>query len=76
MGDDSPVDQIDVRGLLVDLDDSLNMELRSHSGDFRLNLMVNNTGRVILCSDSVDHAVPGYAVCEQDVEVQLVEAEL
>jgi type IV fimbrial biogenesis protein FimT len=64
-----------VRGLMVDLDDSMNMELRSHSGDFRLNLVVNNTGRVILCSDSADHAVPGYEVCEQDVDVQLVEAE-
>lgn len=64
-----------VRGLLVDLDDSMTMELRSQSGDFRLNLVVNNTGRVILCSDSADHAVPGYEVCEDDVEVQLVEAE-
>jgi type IV fimbrial biogenesis protein FimT len=62
-----------VRGLLVDLDDSMTMELRSHSGDFRLNLVVNNTGRVILCSDSADHAVPGYEVCEQGADVQLVE---
>ena len=52
-----------IRGLFMDLDDSLTMELRSQSDDFRLNVMVNNTGRVILCSSSADHAVPGYAVC-------------
>ena len=51
------------------------MELRSQSGDFRLNLMVNNTGRVTLCSADSAHAVPGYAVCPQPaVDVQLVEA--
>lgn len=65
-----------VRGLLVDLDDSLKMELRSNSGDFRLNMMVNNTGRVVLCSDSADHAVPGYEVCAQDADIKFVEAEL
>ena len=52
-----------IRGLFMDLDDSLTMELRSQNDDFRLNVMVNNTGRVTLCSDSADHAVPGYAVC-------------
>lgn len=64
-----------VRGLLVDLDDSLKMELRSQSGDFRLNMMVNSTGRVVLCSDNADHAVPGYEVCTQDADVQLVETD-
>lgn len=59
-----------VRGLFRHLDDSLTMELRSQSDDFRLNVMVNNTGRVILCSSSADHAVPGYAVCAApEVEV-------
>jgi len=52
-----------IRGLFVDLDDSLIMELRSPSEDFRLNLMVNNTGRVSLCSKDSSYAVPGYAVC-------------
>ena len=52
-----------IRGLMVDLDDSLGMEMHSQSGDFQLSLMVNNVGRVILCSPSSDHAVPGYAIC-------------
>ena len=43
------------------------MELRSPSGDFRLNLMVNSSGRVVLCSDDSSHAVPGYAVCPAEV---------
>lgn len=57
-----------IRGLFMDLDDSLTLELRSQNEDFRLNLMVSNTGRVVLCSDSTSHAVPGYAVCPQVVE--------
>lgn len=52
-----------VRGLLLDLDDSLTVELRSPSEDFRLNMVVNSAGRVILCSDGSDHAVPGYQPC-------------
>lgn len=52
-----------VRGLFLDLDDTLTLELRSQSDKFRLNLMVNNTGRVTLCSASADHAVPGYGAC-------------
>ena len=54
-----------IRGLFQDLDDSLTMELHSNSRDFKLNLMVNNTGRVILCSDDASHGVPGYDVCPQ-----------
>jgi prepilin-type N-terminal cleavage/methylation domain-containing protein len=56
-----------VRGFFVDLDDSLTMELRSPSGDFRLNLVVNSSGRVVLCSEDSSHAVPGYAVCPAEV---------
>ena len=52
-----------IRGLMSELDDSLGMEMRSQSGDFRLSLRVNTVGRVILCSPSADHAVPGYALC-------------
>jgi hypothetical protein len=51
----------------MDLDDSLTVELRSPSEDFRLNLMVNNTGRVILCSQDSEHAVPGYATCPSEL---------
>ena len=61
-----------IRGLFVDLDDALALELRSQSGDFRLNLVVNSTGRITLCSDDASHAVPGYEVCE--AAVRLVEA--
>lgn len=61
-----------IRGLFLDLDDSLTMELRSQNQDFRLNVMVNNTGRVILCSSSADHAIPGYQLCPaQPVEVEV-----
>jgi prepilin-type N-terminal cleavage/methylation domain-containing protein len=60
-----------IRGLFLDLDDSLTMELRSQNQDFRLNVVVNNTGRVSLCSSSSDHAVPGYAICNApQVEVE------
>lgn len=59
-----------VRGLFVDMNESLTMELRSQSEDFRLNLMVNNTGRVILCSDDSSYAVPGYAACPSSNPVE------
>jgi type IV fimbrial biogenesis protein FimT len=57
-----------VRGLFTDLADSLTLEMRSQSEDFRLDLMVNNTGRVILCSPNSSHAVPGYEPCPLVVE--------
>jgi type IV fimbrial biogenesis protein FimT len=52
-----------IRGFFRDLDDSLTMELRSESGDFRLNVSVNSTGRVTICSADASHAIPGYGVC-------------
>ncbi|MGD8357271.1 MAG: GspH/FimT family pseudopilin [Lysobacterales bacterium] len=52
-----------IRGLASGTVLPLTMELQSPGGDFRLNLQVNETGRVILCSDDVDHAIPGYDVC-------------
>ena len=52
-----------IRGLFVDLDDSMELKLRSNSGAFRVNVQVNNTGRVTMCSDSSDHDVPGYSLC-------------
>jgi len=52
-----------IRGLFLDLDDGLTVEMRSPSEEFRLNLMVNSTGRVLLCSDDDAHSVPGYATC-------------
>ena len=56
-----------VRGLA---DGSLTMELHTDSRDFKLNLVVNNTGRVVLCSHDAGHAIPGYDVCPL-VEVEL-----
>lgn len=53
-----------VRGLFLDLDDSLSLELRSESADYRLNLLVNSTGRVRVCSEDAAHAVPGYETCQ------------
>jgi prepilin-type N-terminal cleavage/methylation domain-containing protein len=44
-------------------DNPLDIEIRSQNGDFRLNLMVNNTGRVILCSGDSAHSIPGYQAC-------------
>ena len=61
-----------VRGLFNDLNDSLTLQLRSNSEEFRLNLVVSNTGRVILCSASASHAIPGYDICPQ--QLALVEA--
>jgi len=52
-----------IRGLLVDTVDALTMGLRSNNQAFRLNLEVNNTGQVTLCSDDASHAIPGYDVC-------------
>ena len=52
-----------IRGFSPDLTDTLTFAMHSPSGDFRLNLVVNQTGRVLLCSDDASHAVPGYAVC-------------
>ena len=49
-----------VRGLS---DASFTMELHTDSRKFKLNLMVNNTGRVILCSKDDSHVIPGYDVC-------------
>lgn len=52
-----------VRGFSPDLTNELTFAMRSPSGDFRINLMVNQTGRVILCSGDSSHAVPGYEPC-------------
>jgi type IV fimbrial biogenesis protein FimT len=52
-----------IRGLFRNLDDALTMEMRSESGEFRLNVQVNNTGRVIICSADEGHSIPGYGVC-------------
>jgi prepilin-type N-terminal cleavage/methylation domain-containing protein len=55
-----------IRGLFVDPNDALTMELHTDSRKFKLNLTVNNTGRVILCSKDADHDIPGFEVCPSE----------
>jgi len=52
-----------IRGLFQDPEDSLTMRLHTDSRDYKLNLMVNNTGRVMLCSEDDEHNIPGYDIC-------------
>jgi Tfp pilus assembly protein FimT len=63
-----------VRGLVRDLEDALTMELHSRSGDFRLNLVVNNAGRVTVCSPEDEYAIPGYGDCPPNADIELAEA--
>ena len=63
-----------IRGLFLDLDDSLTVELRSPSEDFRLSLVVNSTGRVILCSGDSAHSIPGYQACPVVVVEEVTES--
>lgn len=55
-----------VRGLMTDLDDSLDIELHSPSDSYQLRLIVSNTGHAVLCSKDADHDVPGYALCQPE----------
>ena len=57
-----------IRGMFADMNDYMTVEMHSRSQDFKLDLMVNPTGRVVLCSHDSSHAVPGYAVCDQEEE--------
>jgi len=52
-----------IRGFSPDLPGDLTFSMRSPSNDFRINLMVNQTGRVILCSGDSSHSVPRYGPC-------------
>ena len=63
-----------IRGLFLDLDDSLTVELRSPSEDFRLSLVVNSAGRVILCSGDSAHSIPGYQACPVVVVEEVTES--
>ena len=51
------------RGILADLDDSLDAELHSPSSEYQLRLLVSNTGHATLCSKDNDHRMPGYKTC-------------
>jgi type IV fimbrial biogenesis protein FimT len=62
------------RGLFINPNDSLAVEMHSRNQNYRLQLMISNTGQASLCSKDADHAVTGYSVCpaldaEADEEV-------
>ena len=52
-----------VRGVLANPADTLEVEFISDDDNFALNVQVGPTGRVRICSDATDTAVPGYQVC-------------
>jgi type IV fimbrial biogenesis protein FimT len=52
-----------VRGLMVDLNDSLDVMMYSPSDSYQLRLIVSNTGHAVMCSKDADHDIPGYKVC-------------
>ncbi len=56
-----------VRGIFTNLTDSLVLGMNSNNGNYTLDLMVNNTGDAILCSQDESHSVPGYEVCPAPV---------
>ena len=49
-----------MRGIL---DDTVEVSLQSRTAEFRLNLNINNSGRITLCSNGADYSVPGYELC-------------
>lgn len=51
-----------VRGILTDPADSVNMEIKHSSEDFRVNVSVNATGSVRKCTPA-NHELVGYATC-------------
>lgn len=57
-----------VRGLMVNLNDSMDAELHSPGDSYQLRLIVSNTGHAVLCSKDADHAVPGYKLCPPEPE--------
>lgn len=59
-----------VRGLLVDLNDSLNVVMHSPNDSYQLRLIVSNTGHAVMCSIDADHDVPGYKVCPAEPQAQ------
>lgn len=59
-----------IRGLLLDLDDSLEMVMHSPSADYQLKLLVSNTGQSFLCSKDANHKVPGYDICPVVIEAE------
>lgn len=61
-----------VRGIS---DAALEVDFRSQTGNYQLRLMVNQTGRVTICSADDEHAIPGYETCpaeELDVDFPVI----
>ncbi|HLF31017.1 MAG TPA: GspH/FimT family pseudopilin [Xanthomonadales bacterium] len=56
-----------IRGIFIDLDDSLAVQMSSNDESYQLNLSVSITGQVMLCSSDANHRVPGYGVCLAEV---------
>ena len=51
------------RGSLLEDDDDMFIELHTDSRDYKINLEVNESGNVRLCSKDELHDLPGYEVC-------------
>jgi len=52
-----------IRGILIDPDDVLLIELHTDSRDYKVNLLVDITGDVLLCSKDAGHELPGFDLC-------------
>ncbi len=63
-GGNYPTDPRDFT-FLLDPDNPLIMQLQSNSGDFKLNLEINEVGRMIIYSVDASHAIPGYDYPEE-----------
>jgi type IV fimbrial biogenesis protein FimT len=65
------------RGLFVNLNDELDVEMHSKNQNYQLRLQVSNTGAASLCSKDAEHAIPGYSVCSPDeVEVEVADEDV
>jgi type IV fimbrial biogenesis protein FimT len=52
-----------IRGILLESDDAMFFELHTDSRDYKINLEVNESGNVKLCSKDDAHRLPGYGTC-------------
>jgi type IV fimbrial biogenesis protein FimT len=52
-----------IRGILLESNDEMFIELHTDSRDYKINLEVNASGNVRLCAKDDSHDLPGYEVC-------------
>lgn len=52
-----------VRGMSLSTGDALALDLRSQSEDFRIQLLISDTGLTELCSPDSAHRIPSYNPC-------------